>query len=268
MVKDYVPQAHTAKMLDYALSRVKSVPYKVSGRWVFYQLVQAGLLSKKDAKRFDAILSRARKRFWGGWQPDILRDSVRHCEFNGEGYVYFDLKLDSIENQEYYVQLWFEAAAMYEQFEYYTKDYRVSLVPFRGDASIPQKWEIAKKIEAIATKYGKPLIALYFGDYDLKGLKIYEAAVRDIMEWCRVPFAVQRVGLTLEQARELDIPDNPQKPGTYQWEALNDEQAGRLITNALSRYYRKVPSDTIAIEKRLNSRISQFINNTLEEEGI
>lgn len=62
---------------------------------------------------------------------------------------YYQLDLDTNEEQDCYVQIWFEAEAMHQQFEYHTRNYRVSLVPFRGDCSIPLKWEIAKKLEAI-----------------------------------------------------------------------------------------------------------------------
>jgi len=89
------------------------------------------------------------------------------------------VELDTIENQDYYVQCWFEAEAMRGQFEYFTKDYRVSLVPFRGDCSVSIKWELAKNLENIYVKYEKPIKILYFGDCDKKGYQILKAALKD-----------------------------------------------------------------------------------------
>jgi hypothetical protein len=238
------PSVKNRELLNYAMSKIKSVPYPVSGRWVFYQVVQEGLIDKKDVGRFDTLTARARKSFWGDWAPNTLEDTIRHCNFRGEHHCFFDLKFDTITEQPYYVQLWFEAQAMAKQFEYYTKDYRVSLVPFRGDCSIPIKWEIAKKLEAIASRYKKPIQILYFGDYDLKGLQIYESAVNYIRLWCNVDFNVERVGLTREQAQQFNIPENPKKPHTYQWEALNDAQAGKLIINAVEKFITK-PSEEL-----------------------
>jgi hypothetical protein len=243
-VRKWSPRASGQKILNYAMVKIKSVPYPVTGRWVFYQLVQAGLVEKKDADNFGYLMNNARKQFYGDWYPGLLTDSVRECDFKGEKGIYFDYFEDTIQDQDTYVQLWFEAEAMHTQFEYYTKDYRVSLVPFRGDPSIPFKWEIAEKLKQILKKYGKPIQILYFGDYDKKGLQIFDSALKDIRLWSLCKVDVERVGLTLEQAQSLNIPDNPNKPNTYQWEALNDAQAGKLIVDAVERYAKK-PSDML-----------------------
>lgn len=250
------------------MAKIQSVPYKVSARWVFYQLVQAGYLSKKNIDSFDHLLSSARKRFWNGWTPQILGDTIRECYFKGEVFVGFDLQLDSICEQDYYMQIWFEAEAMHGQFEYYTKDFRTSLIPFRGDCSIPIKWEIAKKLEAMATKYAKPIKILYFGDYDEKGLQIYKSALKDIRAWCSVDFDVERIGLTLEQVSNLNIPENPLKPNTYQWEALNDQQAGELILDALKKYQKKVSPSLQERESKIRDKIIDKIKEVLNSEGI
>ena len=153
---------------------------------------------------------------------------------------------------------------MHGQFEYYTKDYRVSLQPFRGDCSIPIKWKLAKKLEQIAEKYGKPIEILYFGDYDKKGLQIFNSALKDIRQWCKTDFDVERIGLTIEQAQSMSIPENPNKPGTYQWEALNDEQAGQLIVNAVEKYVVK-PSEELLKHAKTRSECIKIIQTYLEQ---
>ena len=249
------PRADGIAMLNFAMAQIKSVPYKVSSRWTFYQLVQSGFIKKVKVCKFDYLLSKARKNFYGDWRPDTLTDTIRHTNFKGEFSASFGVSLDSVADQDYYVQLWFEAEAMHGQFEYHTHDYRVSLIPFRGDCSIPIKWALAKKLEAIGQKYNKPIKILYFGDCDKKGFQILEAALKDIRAWCNTEFDVERIGLTLEQARELNIPENPDKPDSYQWEALGDERAGKLILSGVTRYLKPVSLTQQDREKAIESKI-------------
>jgi hypothetical protein len=253
-------------MLDYAMGKIKSVPYKVSSRWVFYRLVQGGFIRKSETHKFDYVLSRARKGFYGEWQPDTLTDSIRQASFKGELSVSYGVELDNIECQDYYAQLWFEAEAMHGQFEYFTKKYRVSLVPFRGDCSIPIKWELAKKLEAAYGKYEKPVKILYFGDCDKKGYQILEAALKDIRAWCTAPFDVERVGLTIEQAREFGLPENPDKPDSYQWEALENDHAEKLILESLSKYQKSISTTLEEQEKVIRGRIRTQIIEVLNVE--
>ena len=254
------------KILDYAMGKIKSVPYPVTARWTFYQLVQAGLVEKKKGATFGYLTRRARKEFFSGWYPGLLIDSVRESHFKGEKGAYFSYFEDSIREQEYYVQLWFEAEAMHGQFEYYTKDYRVSLVPFRGDCSIPMKWELAKKLENTATKYSLPIQILYFGDYDKKGLQIFQSALKDIRRWCKADFNVERIGLTLEQAQTLNIPDNPNNPGSYQWEALNDAKAGALIVEAVEKYVSQPSEQLLKYESETREKCIGVLTKILEAE--
>ena len=260
------PRTESKEMLDYAMAKIKSVPYKVSSRWVFYRLVQAGFIPKSQINKFDYLLSKARKGFYGEWQPDTLTDSIRQTNFKGELSVSFGVELDNIEYQDYYVQLWFEAEAMHGQFEYFTKNYRVSLVPFRGDCSIPIKWELAKKLESAYGKYQKPIKVLYFGDCDKKGYQILEAALKDIRAWCKIPFDIERVGLTLDQAREFGLPENPDKPDSYQWEALENDHAKKLILESLSKYQQPISATLEEQEKVIHDKARTEIIEILWQE--
>lgn len=267
-MKEWQPRADGKNMLDYAMAKIKSVPYKVSSRWVFYRLVQGGFIPKSRINKFDYLLSKARKRFYGEWKPDTLTDSIRQTNFKGEFNVSFNVELDHVEFQNHYVQLWFEAEAMHGQFEYYTKDYRVSLVPFRGDCSIPIKWELAKKLEDAYAKYEKPINVLYFGDCDKKGYQILEAALKDIRAWCKIPFEIERVGLTLEQARGFCLPENPDKPDSYQWEALENEHAEKLILESLKKYQHSCPlleEQEKALRGKVRTKIIEVVNDELGE---
>ena len=266
--REWQPKPEGQKILDFAMAKIKSVPYKVSSRWTFYRLIQAGYLSKAEIARFDYLLSRARKTFYGEWRPNTLTDSIRQPVFRGEFKAVYNVELDAVgdRDQDYYVQVWFEAEAMHQQFEYHTRDFRVSLVPFRRDCSIPVKWELAKKLEEISEKYSKPIHILYFGDCDRKGVQIFEAAIRDITAWCKIPFGVERVGLTVEQARTMNMPENPDKPGTYQWEALEDQHAEKLILESLSKYQRPFSPSLKQHEEIIQGKVRTAIQDVLSAE--
>ena len=246
--RDYRPSARTVSVLNQGLAYVQSVPYRVTLRWVEYRLLQNGTLkSKDDFLRFKAASARARKDFWGGWAPDTLGDDTRKSIIRGQGFksvtawiqcvaeAGVSCELDFWVDQPFYVECWFEAAAMAGQFEHYTSN--MVLRPFRGDASIPYKKQIAVELDQAAERYsGREIIILYFGDADPKGYQIPESAVRDIRRWCSADFRFVRAGLNPDHPALYGIPENLERPGCWQWEALDDGTAAELITSSLSQF--------------------------------
>jgi hypothetical protein len=164
--------------------------------------------------------------------------------------------LDKWYSQDYYVELWFEAKAMRGQFEYYTN--HITLRPFGGDASIYFKWKIAEELTEAAEKYNKPIVILYFGDLDPKGMQIPESAVKDIREWASVDFEFIRCGLNPGDEIRFNIPENPDKPGTYQWEALSDEAAQSLILKWIGKFVSHDLFDSVEeAEAKINSQFHE-----------
>lgn len=252
LIMTYKPQKNVAEVMTWCLEQVQSLPYNATLRWLFYQAYQAsksGMVpwelpgGKKAYKTFIRWTSRVRKNFWNGWVPNTLLDDQRNIVQRGGGYDtpsgWFDhfrrevCVLDKRLTQEKIVIICFEAEAMHAQFEYLTDGYFVSLVPFRGDASIEQKWRLAKWIEELVEYYEKPVKILYYGDLDPKGAEIPENAMRDIKKWCQVPFGYEHIGLKDEHVKQWNLPENPDKHG-FQWEALNNEQATELIQGTLN----------------------------------
>jgi len=247
---DYAPHGKTAAMLDRAAELVDSVPYRVSARWLFYRLLQEGFFDKKTdySAKFLKAISTARHSFYGSWRPDTLADETREAIIRGDGSTdvpaWLNLiadrltcHLDKWRSQNYYVELWFEARAMAQQFEHYTK--HVTLRPMGGQPSIPYKWNTAKHLDRAANAYGLPIVVLYFGDLDKAGGVISEVVERDVRTWCSANFEFVHCGLTSEQVNEWNVPENPEKPGEFQWEALPDEGAQTIITEAVSPYLRQ-----------------------------
>ena len=162
---DWQPRPKTAAILARAWDLVQEVPYQVSARWVFYRLLQEGFYGKKSdyKNKWIKSSSTARKSFYEGWRPDTLADETRERIERGLGYKDPGEWLQAIEenglrcqldkwySQVYYVELWYEARAMSDQFRHYTE--YTTLVPMAGQPSIPYKWRIAKDLEKAAESY-------------------------------------------------------------------------------------------------------------------
>ena len=243
----YKPNTRSREILARAWEHVRSVPYQVTARWLFYALLQEGYYSGKNDYnyKFLPLLSRARKRFYEGWRPDTLVDDRRDAIVRGVGYDTPSdwaqamaergaCTLHRWEGQDYYVELWFEAESMAAQFRHYTRG--IILRPFSGDPSLHYKWEAAKALERAQQNYALAIKVLYFGDLDPKGEQIPESAVHDIRAWCGVDFEFIRAGLNHGDEIKYNIPENFEHPGAYQWVGLNDAAARELITDAVAQY--------------------------------
>lgn len=240
------PSLGSIRILDRAYEHVNSVLYKVSLRWLFYRLLQDGIYKAKgNYNNLKDLVSKARKNFFGKWRPDSLSDETRQSIIRHGRFEDFQDWLEALKNSEcefnewyhqpFYVEVFFEAKAMADQFKALVPK-PIILNPFGGDASIPYKWEIAKRLERNCDLYGTPVVAVYFGDCDKKGQQIPASAFRDIKAWCNRPFRVIVGGLTREQAIKYNLPENPEKPGEFQWEALSDDAAKEILNGSLEHF--------------------------------
>jgi hypothetical protein len=259
------PTSHTAHARPSSTGRwsaIQSADYKVSGRWVFYRLLQDGLYqTKQDYGKFILMTSRARKSNYGEWRPDTLADETRAMllfvndggqpdpDIDGliqqeladgletlEYYKsqiadyrhYFEYKIDPNYYQDRFCIVLFEARAMIEQFKRYTAG--LTLCPFGGQPSIPYKWAIAKYIESKCEQYDKSAVIFYFGDHDKGGRDIYKAAMTDIKEWCAYEIEEVYCGCS-EQAIKYR-PENPERPASTVG-GLTDELLRKLSMRGL-----------------------------------
>lgn len=245
--RDYKPQKRSREILARAWAHIQSVPYKVTARWLFYRLLQDGYYSAKQdyGQRFLPLLSRARHNYYNRWRPYTLTDAGREPVVRGDGYLTpggwiaavkegLSCNLARWQTQDYYVAIAFEAEAMRAQFEHYTD--QITLWPFGGMPSIPYKWELAQSLYRASLRFDKPVVLLYFGDYDPMGMVIPETSLRDVQGWCEIDFKVVRAGLNAGDAARYSIPENFEHSGAYQWEALDDDAARELITGAVEEY--------------------------------
>jgi hypothetical protein len=258
--RTYSPNGKTAEILRVALDLINAAPYKVSARWVFYQLLQMGYYASKDdyKDKFSKATSQARHALYNGWRPDTLDDETRVAiDRTGQFNTLSDwvatyaktviVDLDVWPQQECYLEIWYEARAMTQQFVYHTR--HITLRPMGGQPSIHYKYQTAKHLEQMGERYQLPIVVLYFGDLDTSGGIIADVAERDVRKWCDVDFTFVRCGLTQQQVVDWNVPENFEKPGEYQWEALSDEGAKTIITQSIEPYLRQDALD--AAERRM-----------------
>ncbi len=268
----YRPHEEQREILEWSLQKVRSVPYQVSLRWLFYQLMQEKGLSKDYYNKFKYLLAKARKAFYGGWTPETLDDDSRTIEIHGYGFssprdwvASFKEKtcyLDKYSSQGSITVVMFEAQAMLSQFQHYSAPFHVILIPYKGDASIDLKWRTAKLLEQLHSIYQKPINAFYYGDLDPKGIKIPESAIKDIRSWCKVPINYRRIGLMEEHVKRWNIPENIKRPRQYQWEALSDAAAKELIEDTLSKFVDRAEIERVVSSE--NQATAEF-NAQLDE---
>lgn len=255
--KEYPTKPEIVEVLGAAERLVDSTPYRVSLRFVFYGLWQSGFFSHVTLTANDRMKGRTEKEkaydWWMGikrkavrsgiWLPDFLVDDTREGQLTGGGNESVEEWLEALQrhgvgcaldkwrDQENHVIVAFEARDMGGQFEHYCGRFFVDRFPLGGHASQDLKADIAKRMMDLDD--GRPIHVLYFGDYDEGGLSIPEYTFRDVRLWYPIEFTAWRVAIERHHVDEYDLPDNPSKPGAYEWQSLSHEQAGQIIVPAL-----------------------------------
>lgn len=151
-------------------------------------------------------------------------------------------------DQSNYVELWLEKSALAGVLSSITKEYHLSLVIDKGYASVTFMYEASERFKA-ASQNDKNCFLLYLGDHDPSG----EDMVRDVRKRLQdfglggEEVEVRKVGLTIEQVREFDLPPNPAKMtdpraesyverhGDQSWEldALPPNVLDHIVTDAV-----------------------------------
>ena len=277
----YNPSKKNAKWLDWLLNRIKAVPYEIPSRWAFYRLVEEFNFTKKQYKKFLMVTSKARKNYYNGYSPTTFVDDTREMinaygseskyEIHNTVLEWLDEMVDKSpylkveKSQDTIVFVCFEAKAMSRQFKHYLEKYRVCLVPFGGDPSIHYKHKLAKLIEEAKEEHDKPIKVLYFGDYDPKGMEIPLNAMKDIRQWTDAEFEFIRLGINSEHVEELGIIEDPDHPGKFQWEALDEHKAEKLINLVFEHWDRDAIDKIKSLERKAGNIWSSVVEDAIDQ---
>jgi hypothetical protein len=199
---------------------------------------------------WDAIEDRIRRPYLPYWVIDVadaIRDTVNQY------------RLDRMENQDVYIEVWVEKDALSGVLRRITSHYHINLMVNRGYSSCTAMHDASERIKEKQDE--KKCYILYLGDHDPSGVDM----VRDIkkrLEEFGADAEVRRIALTQEQIKKYSPPPNPAKIkdprakayieefGNTSWEvdALNPEILHKII--------RKAVEDLIDVDK-FNEKLEQ-----------
>lgn len=266
--------------------------YRLTLRQLHYQFVSRNWTVNHDTayKKLGKILDDCRYAGVVDWDAIVDRGrqisldySVRDTNHALENTIRH-YKLDRMQEQETYLELWTEKDALSEIMERSSSKYHIPLAINKGYTSSSAVYTAYNRVTDRILS-GQDVTILYFGDHDPSGLDM----VRDIRE--RLNFMLDKgqhrgndlsemltikpIGLTMQQIKRFKLPPNPTKMtdaraaayvkqfGKTCWEvdALNPETLTEIIESNVEAIididqYNKV----IAREKKDKSKLRKFID--------
>jgi hypothetical protein len=134
-------------------------------------------------------------------------------------------------DSDVYVEIWSEAATMIGVLWPVCNELDVYLRPTEGTCSETLAWEASQRIN----KMNRETFIYNIGDFDYKGLEIWEATQKRLNELVRVPVHFERLGATIEDrdryidfARKAKRPKND-NPGALTLVKRHIEKYGELV---------------------------------------
>lgn len=193
-------------------------------RQLFYQLVSHQHISntEKEYKRLGSLLTNL--RYWGlvDWDAIVDRHRVadRQPEFRDLGELVeaavSSYRTDWWRDQERYVELWCEKAALAGFLEPIAEKWHVTLMVNKGYSSASAMYGAARRFKSRS----RVAQIIYVGDHDPSGLDMVRDIEDRLFEF-GVGVEVEHCALTYEQVEQYDLPPNPTK--------VTDSRAGKYM---------------------------------------
>ncbi len=211
-------RSKTLKLIEQAnkiINEYQAQGFELTVRQIYYQFVARGLISN-NLKSYgyivtalnrgrmcglidwDAIVDRTRTTYanshWGS--PQEILEAAAHS-----------YKLDTREDQKYYIEVWVEKNALLGVIEPICRKLDVTYLPCIGYYSLSSMWRAAGRF----ISKDKPCIILHLGDHDPSGIDM----TRDIQDRLNtfgvLTLDVRRIALNMDQVRKYNPPPNPTK---------------------------------------------------------
>ncbi len=182
-------------------------------RQVFYQLVSRGIIpnAEKTYKATSALISNARMAGLIDW--DAIEDRTRYVREiqhwdNPQQIIRAaaeQYRINTRATQPCYIEAWIEKDALIGILEETCSRLDVACFSCRGNSSTTLMHDTAERFRGKSN----PII-LYAGDHDPSGLQI-PRTIAERFEDFGVDIELRRIGLTLDQIRQFDLPPNTAK---------------------------------------------------------
>lgn len=191
-MKEKFREIHLSKKNKEMLARINDIieeykkqGYKLTLRQLYYQLVTANVIPNKQSEyaKLSHILGEGRMAGIVDWYAieDRVRVPKKLSTFESPKEILEaalqQFRLDSLKNQESYIEVWVEKDALSGVLSRITNKYRINILVNRGYSSISAMYESYKRI-LFEIQQGKTAYILYLGDHDPSGKDM----IRDITE--------------------------------------------------------------------------------------
>jgi hypothetical protein len=209
--------------LDAQIIEVLTADHPQSVRHVFYRMTDPRLpepVEKSDRTGYRHVQDRCVKLRRSGQIPyGWITDATRRGYFtptytDAEDFlrsVASQYRADLWLNSEWYCEVWVESRSIAGIVQDLCEELAVSLYPAGGFSSLTLAFEAAGYINQECRD--RPVTIFYIGDYDPCGVLIDVAIERELRKHLNpaITLDFQRIGITLAQIAEFDLPTKPRK---------------------------------------------------------
>ena len=279
------------KIVAAALEVFDQYDTAITLRQLYYRLVARLLIPNtiNSYKRLSRIMVKARER--EDAPVNCLEDRSRRVLGRGDtGYdsaeEYLKQKLSSLqdtwkgfsmpmwEDQPVYLLISLEKDALSRLVSRVANQYSVRTFPTRGYPSFSYVQLMANYMQTRLAE--KPIIVLYFGDFDPSGVDIERDLEDRLGRYGAKDFKVKRIALTVDQIKDHQLPPMPVKRSDARAESFMNEYGDKTVEldaldpNLLQDIVKKAIQDNIDSKKwnarvRKINQLQQWIKDKLED---
>jgi hypothetical protein len=170
--------------------------------------------------------------------------------------------IDLQKGQKPHLLVWCEARGMVDRLSTVADEYGVDVISTSGYDSTTVRHD-----EGLATP-PEGLLVLHVGDLDDDGRKIFTAAKEDVEAWAdsvEREASFERLAVTEQQVADLELPDDPEKAGNVQAEAIPPDVMARILREAIET---RINEDVLNANRAENQRRRDRMVERLAPEAI
>ena len=219
------------------VSQVNSIikEYQAQGfvmtlRQIYYQMVARALIENKvtEYDNLGELVSKARLAGLIDWAA--IEDTNRAVAYHSSWDTPEDIlqgaaagyREDPWRNQEAYIEVWVEKAALAGVIAPACNRWRVPYFACRGYVSQSAQYEAGKRVAA-RQEAGKSVTIIHLGDHDPSGIDMTRDNDDRLTMFARMGVHVERVALNMNQIEEHRPPPNPAKESDSRFKAYRDK---------------------------------------------
>jgi len=227
-------------------------------RQTFYQFVSRNWISntQESYKRLGSIINDARLAGLTDWSSIVDRTrnlrSLSHWDDPSEiiDSAAYSFRLDKWEDQDYYPEVWIEKDSLIGIIEGPCNNFDVPYFSCRGYNSQSEMWRAAERFRRRCKDGNRAGVLIHLSDHDPSGLDMKEDIVKRFETFIAGFVVVKRIGLTMDQINQYNLPPNPAKVtdsrfmhyvqiyGAESWEldALDPTVLSDLVRDEITSY--------------------------------